>query len=157
MFGFGSAWVLGIEADIQGSGISDSAIIGTTNVESSLNWFGTLRGRVGYAMGPALLYFTGGLAFGEVEAKGRFVGGGNGFGVPFDITETQTGFVLGGGAEYKFNPAWSLKGEYQFISLDASDLAGAGQLGFTGGDRSEVNTFRIGVNYHFWPGFGPLY
>lgn len=148
--------VLGIEADIQGSGISDSGTFGNTNVENSLNWFGTVRGRIGYAMGPTLFYFTGGFAFGEVESKGRFLGGGNGFGVPFDVTETQTGYVLGGGVEYKFNPAWSVKGEYQFINLDASDLNGAGPLGFTGGDRSEVNTFRLGVNYHFGPGYGPL-
>jgi outer membrane immunogenic protein len=154
VFGLSSAWVLGIEADIQGSGISDSAVFGNTSVESSLNWFGTVRGRVGYATGPALFYFTGGFAFGEVEAKGRFFGGGNGFGVPFDVTETQTGYVLGGGVEYAFSPVWSLKGEYQFISLDASDFAGAGALGFTDRNRSEVNTFRVGVNYHFWPGLG---
>ncbi|MGA7326861.1 MAG: outer membrane beta-barrel protein [Rhodomicrobium sp.] len=154
VFGLASPWVLGIEADIQGSGISDSAIFGNTSVESSLNWFGTVRGRIGYSIGPALIYFTGGLAFGEVEAKGSFWGGGNGFGVPFDVTETQTGYVLGGGVEYAFNPAWSLKGEYQFISLNASDFAGAGALGFTGGNRSEVNTFRIGVNYHAGPGLG---
>src|SRR5215475_6180515 len=49
LFGLSSSWVLGIEADIQGSGISDSAVIGNTSVESSLNWFGTVRGRVGYA------------------------------------------------------------------------------------------------------------
>jgi outer membrane immunogenic protein len=147
--------VLGIEADIQGSGISDSGTFGNINVENSLNWFGTVRGRVGYGVGPTLFYFTGGFAFGEVESKERFLGGGNAFGVPFDATETQTGYVLGGGVEYKFNPAWSVKGEYQFISLDANDAVGP--LGFTGGDRSEVNTFRIGVNYHFGQGYGPLY
>jgi outer membrane immunogenic protein len=154
VFGLSSSWVFGIEADIQGSGISDSAFFGNTSVESSLNWFGTVRGRAGYVMGPTMIYFTGGFAFGEVAAKGRFFGGGNGFGVPFDVAETQSGYVLGGGVEYAFSPAWSLKGEYQFISLNASDFAGAGALGLTGRDRSEVNTFRIGVNYHIWPGLG---
>jgi outer membrane immunogenic protein len=61
VFGLSSSWVLGIEAGIQGSGISDSAVLNNTSVESSLNWFGTVRGRVGYAVGPALIYFTGGL------------------------------------------------------------------------------------------------
>jgi outer membrane immunogenic protein len=156
VLGLGPQWVLGIEADIQGSGISDNGVIGNTSVESSLNWFGTVRGRAGYAMGPALFYFTGGFAFGEVESKGGFLGHGHGFGVPFGVTETQTGYVLGGGIEYKFSPAWSIKGEYQFISLDASDLAGAGPLGITSGDRSDVNTFRVGVNYHFGQSFAPL-
>jgi outer membrane immunogenic protein len=109
-------------------------------------------------MGPALFYFTGGFAFGGVESKGRTgnQGVGGGSGVPFDVTETQTGYVLGGGIEYKLSPAWSIKGEYQFLSLDASDLAGAGPLGLSSGDRSEVNTFRVGVNYHFGQGFPPL-
>jgi outer membrane immunogenic protein len=138
VLGLGSQWVLGIEADLQGSGIEDGAF----GAKSSLNWFGTVRGRIGYAFGPALVYGTGGFAFGEVEN--------------FGVTETQTGYVVGAGVEYKFNPSWSVKGEYQFISLDASDLAGAGPLGLTGGDRSEVNTFRVGLNYHFGQNFGPL-
>jgi len=134
--------VLGLEGDIQGSGIEDSAF----GAKASLNWFGTVRGRLGYAFGPTLVYATGGLAFGEVEnTVGRF-----------SATETQTGYVIGGGVEYKFNPAWSVKAEYQFISLDASDPLGAGPLGFTNGDRSEVSTFRIGVNYHFGQGFAAL-
>jgi outer membrane immunogenic protein len=158
VFGLGPQWVLGVEADIQGAGISDSAAFSDgSSIENSLNWFGTVRGRVGYAMGPALFYFTGGFAFGEVESTGRTgnMGKGVGFGSPFDVTETQTGYVLGAGVEYKLNPAWSVKGEYQFISLDAGSPTGAGPLGGTG-DRSEVNTLRIGVNYHFGQGYESL-
>jgi outer membrane immunogenic protein len=141
-FGLGSRWVLGIEADLQGSGIEDSAF----GLKSGLNWFGTVRGRIGYAFGPTLIYGTGGFAFGEVENTVA----------PIKVTETQTGYVLGGGVEYKFNPAWSIKGEYQFISLDASDPLGAGALGFTGRDRSEINTFRVGLNYRFGQSFPDL-
>lgn len=83
-----------------------------------------------YAMDRTLIYFTGGFAFGEVESKGHFLR------TPFDVTETQTGYVLGGGLKYKINPAWSIKGEYQFLSLDASDLNGAGPLNDGGADRS---------------------
>jgi len=142
VLGLGSQWVLGLEGDLEGSGVEDSAF----GAKSSLNWFGTLRGRLGYAFGPALVYATGGFAFGEVENTVA----------PVRVTETQTGYVLGGGVEYKFNPAWSVKAEYQFISLDASDPLGAGPLGFTGGDRSEVNTFRVGLNYRFGNGFDVL-
>jgi outer membrane immunogenic protein len=135
VFGMGRNWVLGVEADIQGSGIDDSI----PGEKSSLNWFGTVRGRLGYAFGPTLVYGTGGFAFGEVEntfGRSRF-------------TETQTGYVVGGGVEHKLSPTWSVKAEYQFISLDAGDINGAGPLGLTGGDRSEVNTFRVGLNYRF--------
>ena len=135
VLGLGPNVVLGLEADLQGSGIEDSAFF----MKSGLNWFGTVRGRIGYAFGPTLVYATGGFAYGEVENA--------------SVTETQTGYVLGAGVEYKFNPSWSVKGEYQFVSLDASDPWGAGALGLTGGDRSEVNTFRVGLNYHLSPGF----
>ena len=148
LFGY-SPWVIGIESDIQGAGISDSY----DGYTMSLNWFGTVRGRLGYAFGPALIYATGGFAYGEVENKGR-----NDAGLPYDVSETQTGYVVGAGAEYKFNPAWSVKAEYQFISLDATFWNGAHALDGSSSDRSEVNTFRIGVNYHLGgSGFGPLY
>ncbi len=53
--------VFGLEADIQGSGISDSktltaatsnALSASLNLKTSLDYFGTVRGRAGYA--PAL-------------------------------------------------------------------------------------------------------
>jgi outer membrane immunogenic protein len=149
VFGMGRNWVAGIEADIQGSGIDDSD--SALGLKSSLNFFGTVRGRLGYSFGPTLVYGTGGFAFGEVENS--FIGRR---GAIVSNTETQTGFAVGGGVEHKFNPLWSIKAEYQFISLDASDPFGAGPLGLTGRDRSEVNTFRVGVNYHFGPGWTPL-
>jgi outer membrane immunogenic protein len=130
--GLGNHLVLGVEADLQGADISDSAF----GVTSRVNSFGTIRGRAGYAFDRTLVYFTGGFAFGDVENS--FLG-----------SETQTGYALGGGIEYKFNPSWSVKGEYQFVSLDASDALGAGPLGLTDSDRSEFHTLRVGLNYHF--------
>jgi outer membrane immunogenic protein len=119
--------VLGIEADFQGAGVSDTHIFGD---KSELNWFGTVRGRFGYAFGPALLYGTGGFAYGNIRNKITGPGG-------LSISETQTGWVVGGGVEYKLAPAWSIKSEYQFLSLDAGDPNGAGALGLGFGDRTE--------------------
>jgi outer membrane immunogenic protein len=143
VLGLGPQWVLGLEADLQSSGISDSASFGGDYAESSLNWFGTVRGRVGYAIDRTLFYVTGGFAFGEVEGRVN----------DLKLTSTQTGYALGGGVEYKFNPAWSVKGEYQYLNLDANDSVGP--LGVSLGDRSEVHTLRLGVNYHLAQG-GPL-
>ncbi len=148
--GLGSQWVLGVEADLQGAGISDGADFGNLHLENSLNWFGTVRGRIGYAFDRALVYATGGFAYGEVESKLSAAG------AAIDTSETQTGYVIGGGVEYKLNPAWSLKGEYQYISLDASDLNGAGPLNAGSGDRSEIHTVRVGLNYHLGQGFDSL-
>ena len=142
-FGFGPHLVLGIEADIQGADISDSV----GGFKSQVNWFGTVRGRIGYAFDRTLIYGTGGFAYGEVENSIPVLG---------KATETQTGYTVGGGIEYKINPAWSVKGEYQFINLDASSLTGAGPLGLNGTDSSEFHTVRLGVNYHLGGGYEPL-
>jgi outer membrane immunogenic protein len=144
VLGLGPQWVLGVEADFQGSGISGSASVPGLHAESSLNWFGTVRGRAGYAFDRTLLYVTGGLAFGEVEGTVNAL----------NLTDTQTGYVIGAGVEHKFNPSWSVKGEYQFLSLDANDTVGALGIGLS--DRTEVHTLRVGLNYHLAQGFGPL-
>jgi outer membrane immunogenic protein len=70
--------VLGIEADVQGAGIDDSGTVATTPTreKASLNWFGTLRGRAGYAFDTSLVYVTGGLAFGEVDHQVSWLTGG---------------------------------------------------------------------------------
>ncbi len=150
--------LLGVEADIQSAGISDSGTFigeGTDDIKASLNWFGTVRGRIGYAFDRTLIYATGGFAVGEVESKIRI----REIDSSSSTSERQTGYVLGGGIEYKLSPSWSLKGEYQFLSLDASDLVktgnGAGPLGLTG-DRTEVHTARVGLNYHVGQGYEPL-
>ena len=68
---FGSA-VFGVEADIDWSGVKGST---TTNCplgcETKNTWFGTARGRIGYAFDRFLPYFTGGAAFGDIQAERR--------------------------------------------------------------------------------------
>jgi outer membrane immunogenic protein len=92
---WGPSFVIGLEADIQGTGIrgssytagigSDSAVIGYdryhqysadstawggTRVNAGVDWLGTVRGRVGYLFTPTLLaYVTGGLTYGGVYAN----------------------------------------------------------------------------------------
>ena len=59
-------WVLGLEADIQGTsqkGGDTISVVGptaTVNYDSRLRWFGTVRGRLGMAMDRFLPYVTGG-------------------------------------------------------------------------------------------------
>jgi outer membrane immunogenic protein len=103
--------VLGVEADIQGSDISDTINAGHIVFKNSLDWFGTVRGRLGYAFGPSLVYGTGGFAYGGI--RNEFT--------PFKFNDTATGYTVGGGLEYKFSPAWSAKVEYQFINLGRND------------------------------------
>ncbi len=155
----GSRLVLGVEADIQGSGISASGFDGVETFKSSLDWFGTVRGRIGYAFDTSLIYFTGGFAYGGVDNRddGKFS--------PFHFKTdgVATGYVLGGGYEYKLSPAWSLKAEYQYISLGKNDPVDTSE--FKGQKLSSADikinedafhTVRVGLNYHIGRGYEPL-
>jgi len=70
--------VFGVETDIQFSGADDSSTLlvgGTTLADKQeLDWFGTFRGRIGYAWDRWLPYFTGGLAYGSRKNSGTASG-----------------------------------------------------------------------------------
>jgi outer membrane immunogenic protein len=152
--------ILGIEADIQGAGITGTGSFadfgGTAHVKSQVDMFGTVRGRAGLAAGQALIYFTGGLAYGNVDNQVAFNPG-----VTYGKSGFATGYVLGGGLEYKVNPSWSLKGEYQYINLGKNDPAAPSGTAFSYFPGNVVNddafhTVRLGLNYHVAPAYEPL-
>lgn len=164
--GFGPRFVIGVEADFQGSDISDKAGFANGNVsyESNVNYFGTVRGRVGYAFDRTLVYATGGFAYGEVESRINDLNGPVGGNV-FRAKETETGYVVGGGLEHKFNPSWSLKAEYQYISLDTTNPKNAGGFTYSNNpnhlspvkvDDTALHTVRVGLNYHINKEYEPL-
>lgn len=123
-------WVFGIEGDIQATGASDTF----APWKFSNPWFGTLRGRAGYAINNVYLYGTGGLAFGELSGQ------------TFGLTESHTnaGWTLGVGAEVGLTQNWSAKIEYLYIDLADSNFA---ITGASNGYRTGL--LRAGVNYHF--------
>ncbi|MGA7323784.1 MAG: outer membrane beta-barrel protein [Rhodomicrobium sp.] len=89
-----------------------------------MEWFGTVRGRIGYALDSALLYATGGFAYGGVSYKGN-AEFQNSFFPAFGFSNsrtTDTGYAAGGGVEYKLSSAWSAKVEYQYINLGTDKL-----------------------------------
>lgn len=126
----GGPWVLGIEADIQGSGANDTF----AGYKFSNPWFGTVRGRAGYAINNVLPYVTGGLAYG---------GGTAAFGA-FSESQTHFGWAVGAGVEVGLTPNWSAKAEYLYVRLEDRGYV---LTGFNNGFQS--NVFRLGVNYRF--------
>ncbi len=131
--------VVGIETDIQGGDINDTK--GGDKLKT--DWFGSVRGRLGYTIDKALIYGTGGFAYGNVK-----------YSTPrWSEDKTETGWVAGGGIEYKINPSWSLKAEYQYLSLDLDHAFKDEGLNKS---RYEVNTFRVGVNYFVDKQYVPL-
>jgi outer membrane immunogenic protein len=162
-WGWGNGFVLGIEADIQGSSerASDNFSVlvppeVTGTLEDKLEWFGTVRGRAGIAFDRILPYVTGGWALGNRKLSGL---------VTVDtLPETafsassnmNDGWTVGGGIEWAFWDHWTAKFEYLYIDFgnrDNTTLFGpldtpASPLTLTTGHFIE-NIARAGVNYKF--------
>lgn len=123
-------FVYGIETDLDISGADDTV----SPFEFSNPWWGTLRGRAGYAWNNFLFYGTLGAAYGEVK--------GQTFGV--SESKTRLGWAAGLGAEVMLNRAWSAKAEYIYMDLGSTNYS---ITGTSNGYWS--NMLRLGVNYHF--------
>jgi outer membrane immunogenic protein len=138
--GAGSPWVFGLEGDIAWTGIGDStACTVLATCETKNNWFGTARGRVGYAFDRIMPYATGGIAFGDIEANRiGFLG----------ASDTNVGWTIGVGVEGAIAPNWTVKVEYLYA--DIGDIAcTAAACGVATNVDLQVNILRAGVNYRF--------
>lgn len=130
--------VLGVEADINYVGFGEDwsrdfndidvpiSSSDDINVNSDLsfdaNWFGTLRARLGFAADNFLIYGTGGLAYGHLEAEATITGGTEDeFGTySASADATNWGWTAGAGVEYGINN-WSLGVEYLYVDLGSAD------------------------------------
>ena len=166
--------IIGAETDIQAvGGITGNAPIyglGSdaknvkystfSNQKTNLGYIGTARGRFGYAFAPTLLiYGTGGLAYGGVNAQINYgssdTQGGAGIGSS-STSATLVGWNAGGGFEWMFMPNWSVKAEYLYYNLGnittpATIVASANNAWSyqaTNSTQFTGNLARAGVNYH---------
>jgi outer membrane immunogenic protein len=186
---FSPIWVVGLEADFQGAVERDSnnlsapfnaavpvvingvpvccvTATGTalTDYTTRIDWFGTVRGRIGYLWGngQVLSYVTGGLAYGKVDLEGTNTVSGLVGLTPFSVThpfghsQVNTGWVVGYGTEGRLgatNWTWKIEGLYMDLGhLDDSDAAPVP----TGGQVITNTHFtdwilRGGLNYQFQP------
>ncbi len=140
----GSPWVWGIEADLSGSDIGSSASAFGVTADTTLNMFGTVRGRLGYAWDRMMVYGTGGFAWGRNELSFTAPG--------FALSEdrTHTGWVAGGGVEWALLDNWAAQVEYQYLMLDRETYFPAVPGGI--GLDADVHTIRVGLNYRFGGG-----
>jgi len=141
-----SAVVFGLEADAAWADINRSAtgvvfvpgfgnVVGTATAKVQ-DW-GTVRGRIGYAFDQVLIYGTGGYAWADTKLSGTALG------VTVSESHVLNGWTAGAGVEVMFAPKWSLKGEYLYKSFSGTNFFNvpSGNL--------NVNSFQVGVNYHF--------
>ncbi|MGJ0394717.1 MAG: outer membrane protein [Methylocystis sp.] len=188
---FYNSFVAGVEADIQGIASSNStasawlaapttlaggpSVVGLSATKS-LDYLGTVRGRLGWLFTPTLLvYGTGGLAYGGVRSSASIASFASlaGVGAPYPAfsngaySDTRVGWTAGGGLEWMFWPNWSAKVEYLYYDLGSVNYS-AGvrvttELGTAvwgnisqASTRYNGNIVRAGVNYHFNWGAPPV-
>jgi opacity protein-like surface antigen len=139
--------------------IGDPSVIAQFEQGQKLEWFATLRARLGVTVTPdAVAYVTGGLAVGEVMTAGTvlgFDGNGNPVNTIVSSHNTQGGWTAGGGIEGRVAGNWTAKVEYLYLDLGTVTTIPAPALGATTavGFNSRItdNLLRVGVNYKFDP------
>lgn len=175
--------VAGIEADIQYSDIGGSATIAGVSAggqqliatsSQQLEWFGTLRARLGVTLASdrLLAYFTGGLAYGDTTNSARISSvNGGGFASATDGSAitcvagnvciagrrsgTDIGWALGGGLEWAISRQLTFRAEYLHIDLGSETVGLRAVAPATGNGAAVVrfeNQFdivRAGLNFRF--------
>jgi outer membrane immunogenic protein len=173
---FNRSWVLGLEADIQGTGERGTANLATIvippvpgnlalgipgitsagSLTQKLPWFGTVRARLGAEPSSNwLLYVTGGLAYGEIRSTlntNALTTTGVATATSASVNNNRAGWTVGVGSEWMFAHQWSAKLEYLYMDYGhiSDGFIGTGSFA-TVAINSHVtdNVVRAGVNYHF--------
>lgn len=157
---FSNNVVAGIEADFEWSGI-EGKVDGNLNIPlipaylsasagSEVEWFGTIRGRLGYAWDRLLVYGTGGLAYGKVKSSVSL--SAPGFYLSESTDDTNWGWTAGAGVEYAITDNWTLKTEYLYVDLgDTTAYSGFLAPGIYANldTKTTFHTIKVGVNYKF--------
>ncbi len=163
---YGSNILLGVEADIQGSGIRgasysagaaasgpgsirlgefvlpvNNTAVGSTAIQGGVDWLGTVRGRVGYLWTPTLLvYGTGGFAYGNAYANV----------VQSAIEQVNVGGAvnqavwLGGGRQNQILTGWTAGGGAEWLFAPNWSIKAEALYWDLG--RMNVNTAAFGIS-----------
>jgi outer membrane immunogenic protein len=122
-----------------------------------MDFFGTVRGRIGVAAtGPLLLYATGGLAYGDVKESSSVntTPGCPGFCGSASTSNIRAGWTVGAGGEWQFSPALSGKIEYLYYDLGTINQNYVDFRGLFPGTsvststKTTGNIVRVGLNWH---------
>jgi len=115
------SFVVGVEADLQWADLGgdngtaiypavwDAYGFRPAGVAGGVDWFGTVRARAGVAFDRALIYATGGFAYGGGDDNNDFFSNSD---------DTRTGWTLGAGMEYAFTNNLTAGIEGLWVNLD---------------------------------------
>lgn len=167
--------VLGVEADADYlDGGRTSTYVGAdpangaqlrSDFRSGVDFLGTVRGRLGYAFDRALVYGTGGFAYGDTFQSTRFYTEGNPSLLRFQGSRggLQAGYAYGGGVEYALptgsflsfmrTSGVTMKAEYLHYDLGEGTLGqrsvSTTSIGYGSRTSTEGDLVRLGLNYKY--------
>ena len=159
----GELSAMDVEDSVTSFSSTPAAYVFTRQVEN----MAALRARIGFPVGPALLYATGGAATAKVKNSFRTTNTANSFTVRSDDDQAD-GYQLGGGVEWRLAPNLSVTGEYLYSNLQQDNYVvrvGPGSAPATNpfilapntagtdmtrsNDELELHAVRIGMNVRF--------
>ena len=160
----GGPFVVGVEGDVEAASLSSATdslfnlqsateVNGQARTRETLPWQGSLRARLGYTVGKALFYGTGGVAFARIDTRYSWLNGNPGVD---SFSRTDAGWTLGAGAEYALSANWTARAEYRYTSFGGfTDPLLHSPLSANPANpaRHELNenAIRFGVAYKFGP------
>jgi outer membrane immunogenic protein len=170
---FASSWVFGVQGDFAGTdfnGTGNDPLGAASTVHLKTDWLASITARLGVTgfNNQALFYVKGGVAWDhnqwDVHNAANFFN-------PATFSGTQTGWTIGGGAEWVlWSPQWTAFVEYNYYDFRHGGGSASGNFNssfscgeistcsstthntFTPG-KQQINTVKVGVNYK--SGFGP--
>lgn len=146
--------VFGAETEFNINDGSDNAIYinnyvptypGNYDMDVRLDWSGSTRLRLGYAMDRWMGFVTGGVAYAGYEADLYSVANGDG---------TLLGWTIGGGAEYALTDNWRVRLSYLYTDYDDDMFQvnyndGSGYYDGPFDIDLDTHALQIGVSYNF--------
>ncbi len=143
--------VLGVQAEINGAGLTGSVINGARTFTARTNMFGSLDARAGIAVDRALLYVIGGLAYTDNRHRTFETPPGGGGLTDATFRQGRVGWNVGAGVEYAFTPNWTARVEYRYYDFGTASYGTTGTL-LPHTHRHYMHTVRLGVSYLFSTG-----
>ncbi|WP_180982487.1 outer membrane protein [Methylocella silvestris] len=178
---FGDRWIAGVETDIAAGGVRGGGgfttvtpaavppfnVATSVSVNRTLEYLGTVRGRLGYAVTPTIMaYVTGGLAYGGLSTATTVRQSFNPSVFPSaaaqsDFFSNRFGWTIGGGGEMALTDAMSAKFEALYYNLGSANTSGVPLIhsaligdgvvgtGISTSTRFQGVMIRGGLNYRF--------
>jgi outer membrane immunogenic protein len=155
------SFVFGFEGDLSSGPHSlmtttTAAPAVTATTAADVDWYGTVRGRIGFTPGPVLIYATGGLAYGNPYLSGTMTMPVVPFSTTAQASPVRAGWVAGGGIDYMVLPNLLLNFAYQYVDLGSAGIAstatsGADILTQSVTSRARFQVFTVGLSWLFSP------